>query len=75
MKNTDDNYQQIEQIPTIKAKILTKMSASGETDKASKDDKENNSVEGTIQTPTPNQGEEGKETNKGNKQRKQKGKP
>ena len=36
------------------------MSASGEKEKVSKDDKENNSMEGTIQTPTHNQGEEGK---------------
>ena len=43
------------------------MSASGETYKASKDDKETNSMEGTIQTPTPNQGEEGKEKNTGNR--------
>ena len=30
------------------------MNASGEKDKVSKDDKENNSMEETIQTPTPN---------------------
>ena len=36
------------------------MSASGETDKASKDYKEINTSAGTIQTPTLNRGEEGK---------------
>ena len=33
------------------------MSASGETDKASKYEEETNMVAGTMQTPTPNQGE------------------
>ena len=51
--------------------ISTKMSASRETDKASKDDKGKNAGTGTMQTNTPNKGQEGKETNTA----KQKGNP
>ena len=40
--------------------MAEKMSASGETDKESKDDKEKNTGAENTQTPTLNQGEEGK---------------
>ena len=47
--------------------ISTKMSASRETDKANKNDEEMNAGAGTMQAPTPNPGEEGKETNTRNR--------
>ena len=43
------------------------MSAYRETDKASKDNKETNEVKGFMQTHKPNKGEEGKDTNTGNR--------
>ena len=46
--------------------ISTKMSASVEAEKSNKDDEETNEGVGNMQTPTPNQGEEVKETNTGN---------
>ena len=42
------------------------MSASVEAEKSNKDDEETNEGVGNMQTPTPNQGEEFKETNTGN---------
>ena len=43
------------------------MGASGETDNSSKNNKEKNKVAGTVQIPTPDQGEEIRETNAGNR--------
>ena len=44
-----------------------KMSASRETNKARKYDKGTNTGAGHMQTPTPNQGDRGKETRTGNR--------
>ena len=47
----------MKQQSTIK-QIATKLNVSRETDKSSKVYKETNAGAGTMQTPTPNQGEE-----------------
>ena len=60
--NNKKGFFKLKWLSTIK-QIAAKMSASVETKKASKDEKRTNEDAVTIQTPTPTEGEEGKETN------------